>query len=510
MVKERTRWFRLGKAWMALACIIAGSATSSAQADGIITITTTKLQEFKGWGLLPAPYDRQMPVYADGSPAYGDAGWLASGATVTPVMDTVLDLGFDIARVYISPTIGKDDTTLDPARMQDFKDHLAILRRRGIGQYIISNWSPPTYMKLPDRVRFGKYQGRNQYLNPVFADGVGYDYADFIVAVLKDLKHSGFSLPLAVSIQNEPAVAQPYDGCVWTDTPTEIRVYRSVVKQLRKKLNTAGYRSVQVLAPEEDGLASVNRMLGEPSAQGFAEMNRDPSFREAVGGFAWHSYATAGTIKDLDRAMSFYGKERWMTEYCTPTGIRGELRAKSGSDQLDWTFNNVRRMAGDIVDLKANYWFFWRGWHSSDQADEQDLVYNGPTKTKSYHVFQKLWQTVKPGWRVNKIRTTEPDLRSDNAGLIQSGSGNQWSAPVDLLAFEKPGGSATCLLLANWTANAKKITALSGLRGRAADIFTTTSDKDMEKQPTRLMADGALEGGLMLPAYSITLLITHH
>jgi hypothetical protein len=41
-----------------------------------VAVTEERVVEFRGWGLMPAPYDRQLPTYADGSPAHGDAGWL--------------------------------------------------------------------------------------------------------------------------------------------------------------------------------------------------------------------------------------------------------------------------------------------------------------------------------------------------------------------------------------------------------------------------------------------------
>jgi hypothetical protein len=198
-----------------------------------------------------------------------------------------------------------------------------------------------------------------------------------------------------------------------------------------------------------------------------------------------------------------------MTEYSTDMGIRGELRPNSGNDQLNWTLNFVRRMAGDIVDLKTHYWFFWRGWHSSSAADDQDLVYGDGVKTKAYHVFQKLFKTVRGGWKVKQVTDTDPDLRTDNAGLINSGSGDQWSAPVDLLAFEKPDGTQTCLMLVNNYGAPRSITGVSGLKGTLANVYVTSPTQDMAAQANRGVSGGALQGGaLTLPAYSVTVVVT--
>ena len=479
-------------------------------ADGTVTVGPRALVRVKGWGLYPAPYDRQMPVYADGSKAYDQASWLPPiGATPGAVHRAVGALGFTVARVYLSPTIGRNRGALDPDRLQDLKDHLTLLRAVGVRQYIISNWSPPAYMKRPDHVRFGKYQGRDQFLDPRYADGRGYDYADFIVAVLKSLQASGLAPPLAVCPQNEPDAAPGYDGCIYTDTDAQKQTYRAVLKQLRARLDAAGFRRVLVLGTDQSGLAGVSSLLGEPSPVGFAGLNGDAALRDALGGFSFHTYATAGNIKDLDAAMGAYpDKDRWMTEYSTAVGVRAELRTHTGSDQLDWAFNDVRRMGGDLVDLRCSFWFFWRGYHSAGAPDDQDLVYDGPRLTKAAYVFQTLWRTVRPGWTVQQCRTTDPDLRTDNAGLIASGSGDEWSAPVDILGFQSADGNSSCLLLANWQNAPKTFTRVGGLRGGRARVYTTTASQDMALIATRRIGAGALDGDLSVPAQSITMIVT--
>jgi hypothetical protein len=273
-------------------------------------------------------------------------------------------------------------------------------------------------------------------------------------------------------------------------------------------LDQQGLEDVVVLAPEENALVGMTQILGRASSRGFAALQQDGALREAIGGFSFHTYATAGTIQNLNAAMAVYGKDRWMTEYSTGSGVRDELQAHTGNVELDWAFNNVRRMAGDLVDLGVNYWFFWRGWHEASQPSEQDLVYNGPTKMKSYFIFHKLWHTVRPGWQVKQVVDRDPDLRSDNATLIREGSGDQWSAPVDVLALEQPQGQATCVLVANWKSAEKRV-SLAGLQGQVADIFLTTVDLDMAQQPERRVVDGVLQGGeLVLPAHSIAIVVT--
>lgn len=476
-----------------------------------LTISQTKLVDFKGWGLMPAPIDRQMPTYSDGSKAWGDVSWLpTSGSSANTIHKAVCDLSFDIARVYFSPTIGKNDHTLDMARLQDLKDHLTLLKNQGIPNYVVTIWSPPAYMKTPDAVRYGKYNDKVQSLNPIYADGEGYDYADYLVDVLKALRSANFKMPLSISIQNEPDVAQVYDGCSYTETTAGQQLWRNVVKALRSKLDQNQMNGILIIGTEDSGYDGITKLLGTPSLSGFSQMNADVAFRDALGGFAIHTYYTSGKIRTLNLAIAKYpGKDLWMTEYSTDGGIRTELRPNSGNSQMNWTLNFVRRMAADIVDFKTSYWFFWRGWHSSSSADDQDLVYGSGQKTKAYYVFQKLWKTTGPGWKVMTMTSDDPQLRTDNTKLINSGSGDMWSAPVDLLAMQDSLGSTTCLMLVNNYSYEKTIQTINGLKGSEAYVFISDPTHDMADQAVRTVTAGKLDGGgLSLPPYSVTFLIT--
>lgn len=484
--------------------------TDGAYAQSSVSITNDTVVEFKGWGLMPAPYDREMPTYADGSAGWHDQSWLPkSGTTPTDKINLVTGLNFDIARVYISPLIGQGERVLNQARLQDLKDHLTVLRNGGIEKYYLTLWSPPPYMKTPNEVRYGTFNGQKQTLKDEYADGSGYDLSDYIVQVIQALTQSGLPAPIAVSIQNEPDIAPVYDGAVY-QTAQQTQNYRQVVKNLNTELNAAGFPSVKIISTESSALLDISTILGTPSNTGFSHLHSDSAFRDALDGFAWHTYATAGNIRTLNSAMAAYPtKERWMTEYSGDGGIRPELRANSGNEQLNWALNFVRRMAGDIVDTRSNYWFFWRGYRMSNTPGAEDLVYDGGT-TKAYHVFKALWTAVHGGdWKVKKMTSSDPSLRVDNTGLIESGSGDQWSAPVDLIGFESKSGLSQVVLLANSTSSEKRISSLNGLKGTRAVLRVSDRDRDMATAGTRSIASGSLQGGeLVLPAFSITLLST--
>ena len=471
-----------------------------------IAVTDSILHQHGGWGLMPAAIDRELPTYSDGSQAWGDVSWLGAGAAVTSVMDTVLSTGFDIARIYISPTVGKPDHTLDADRLQDIKDYLTILKSKGITRYITTVWSPPAYMKLPDRVRYGTYQGRNQYLDSTFTEETSYSYPDYYVSVLKDLRTAGFAAPLAVSIQNEPGMDAVYDGCIY-DADTWIKV----AKLLRKRLDENGFSQTVLQAAESMYLGELNTYLGAASSSGFSRMTSDPVLDNAIGAFSFHSYATAGNTSDLKAAFTHYpNKKIWMTEYSSATGVRAELLPNSGNIQLDNAIVFFQRMGGDIVDFGVHYWFFWRGWRAASALYDQDLVAGGPGSIivdKPYYAFKRLWTTVKPGWNVMRTTSTDPELRTDNDLVIYNHNGDEWSAPVHIVGFRDSSAQASFLVLTNSYATSKVLQSVSGLKGDRAIVYRFDLTHNGNSIRDTTVHNGVLQGGnLTLPAYSITMI----
>jgi len=494
-------------------CLAAEFAPNSAIT---VMVSDIALTEVRGWGLMPATFDRELPTYADGSLAHGDIGWLpAKGSEPNAVHRAVCSLGFDVARVPLPPGLGRPDGSLDEARLQDLKDHLTILRKGGVTNFVINMWSSPPHMKLPDRVRFGKFQGRTQRLDTAFAKDDKLSLANYIVAVLERLRTDGFTAPVGVSIQNEPDIDQVYDGCVYTDTPEAQEVYRRVVKQLRARLDEAGFRSVPVLAAETSGAAAAEKILGAAGTNGFARVLDDQALASASGGFAWHQYHTVDHVRTFRDAMSAHGRPRWMTEVAQDaTPIRGEEFPATDDESLKVTINMLRRMAADFTDFRVNYWFFWRGWHSTGGKSypAQDLVFGdeGEAKlTKLGFVLQRVWTTVRPSWRVLAANSSDPEFRTDNETIIggYEPNGNMMSRGVDVIVFASPDRRRQFLLLINRWKETRTIERISGLAGTSANLQVTTGTEDLKQLSARAVAGGILGGrSLELPALSVTVL----
>ncbi len=504
-----------------MAALVAGHAgtVNAGQPVGIdLEVTDRSITEVRGWGLMPAPFDRQLPAYADGSPAHGDAGWLPNtGSEPNAIHRAVGSLGFDIARVYLPPGLGRPDGSLDEARLQDVKDHLAILARCGVTNFMVNMWSPPPHMKTPDRVRYGKFQDRVQRLEATFADGSRDELAEYIVAVLKRLREAGLPPPVGVSIQNEPDIAQNYDGCVYADTPDARAVYLQVLKQLRKGLDAEKFNAVPILATESSGAANLEAFFGAATTNGFTGLLADRDLDAAVGGFAWHQYHTVDHVRSFRAAMRAHDRPRWMTEVAQDaTPMRGEEFPPTDDEGLKVTINMLRRMAADFTDFRVNYWFFWRGWHSTGGKSypAQDLVFGDERRaqlSKLGLVLQRVWTTVRPGWLVLAARSSDPEFRTDNELMIggYEPNGNMMSRGTDIIAFADADTGRQLILLINRWKDSKTITRLGGLTGSRGLAQVTTAAADLNPQPPRSIEKGVLTGGpLVLPGLSVTLIKT--
>jgi hypothetical protein len=494
------------------------SARADDDRDGTLTVTGTTLATFRGWGVFPAAYDRMRPTYADGSPAHGDASWLPpEGNAPGALHRAVCGLGFDLARVGLSPLTGRPDGTLDPDRLRDLEDHLTLLRRCGVSRYVLTQWSPPPHMKVPDRVRYGKFEGRTQTLDPAYADGLGYDLADYLADVAARLVRDGFPAPEAISLQNEPDVAQVYDACVYGEAEASRRAYRNSVVALRAKLDARGLRATALLASEPSGSGGMGALLGEPTTGGFAALRDDPAFAAAVGGFAFHQYYTSDRVRTFRAAMeALPGRSRWMTEVCQDaTPLRGEERAHSGDAELDVALDMTRRLASDFNDYRVNYWFWWRAWHVTGGRGypAQDLVYSGgdalPTVMKAGQGFRLLWTAVRPGWTVQATAARGVDLRTDNAEIIAGSepNGNMMSRGADVVAFERAAEGKTAVVIVNATAAPKRLETLAGLRGENAAVHRLTA-AGLAREPGALPLRGGATGPVALPPHSVTYVLS--
>jgi O-glycosyl hydrolase len=283
-----------------------------------LTVTGDTLTIFEQWGMMPASIDTSIKTFADGSTNFGDYGWTSTdvgdSTFRTAVHDAIGELGFSIARIWVPTQYSTAEASYSAARQADLTTALSILSARGITEYLLTVWSPPAYMKLPNQATWGSttINGPDSaYLNPIYADGSGYDLADYWLAVAQYCINAGYSGLRGIMIQNEPEISHIYDSCRY-DIARES--YIATAKALRSKLDAAGLSSVLILGPDVASYSDIPKLLGDATPSGYSFFNADTAYKDAIGAFCWHSYATDADFVQRQAQDQYPTKKKWMTE----------------------------------------------------------------------------------------------------------------------------------------------------------------------------------------------------
>jgi xyloglucan-specific exo-beta-1,4-glucanase len=492
-----------------------------------LAITSNTLTDVRGWILLPTSQLPDYTQFGDGQTNFSDISWTSariSNAFQTALQNAICEAGFTIARMELVAQMGNADGTLNPTFLSQLTTSLGILRDRGITQYILTAWSPPSYMKTPNQQPWGAPQLINDtnyttatrnVLAPAYYDGVGYDLADYFVQVVQALTNAGFAPPMGIEPGNEPDIATIYPSCSY-----DPEVYITVAKQLRSKLNTAGFSAVRVLSTSASGLVDNVRsyygypttLLGSASASGFSRLNTDTAFRDAIQ-FSWHSYATDENLRVTNAMLQYPTKERWVTETCNQPWaffLEPAQRADTGDLQLDVVLNNAGVLARDMVDHRAQYWSPWRGWRNSSNFVTEDLVYGNsgsPQLSKTYHFYKMLWSLVRPSttnpWSVVEITGGSGNtlVLNNNAAAATN---TLWQRRVDTIAFRR--SNETVLVISNVRAG-QTISSIAGFVGTNYTAFITDVTRDMAPYSSGTFSNGTLSN-LVIPANAIVIVRT--
>jgi O-glycosyl hydrolase len=391
------------------------------------------------------------------------------------------ELGMTVGRVKIYPDYLNIDGSLNKSEIdRNLAKEIETMRSYGITKWIITTWSPPTFMKMFNDT-IGNVNGKPNHLKPEYEDAFVKFYAQVLV-YLRDVKKLG--TPEYATVQNEPDYAAFWDGC-----PYEPEQWRRVTKKLRKALDEQKLTMVKMHGPDHNHY-TIGKYLGT----NLSVLKDDPELLKALDGIAFHSYDEGtqsggqAAVEARDLILKFKhelkkGDEIWQTENCT---VKPEDLTVSAIRQL-------RSMMRDMGYLEANCYIYWLGASNNKTYSGEELIFND-TKTKLYYVFQKLWKTVLPGSFFVKTFSgnDNPDLSSFSPD------------PMDMLAFT--GNRKTVVLFTNPTAISRNIT-IKGLSGTKAEIFRTSRTEDMAPIGTKPVVSG--ESTVFLPAGTVLILETN-
>jgi O-glycosyl hydrolase len=430
-----------------------------------ITLSDSVIQPITGWGCFPGFIDWGARIGYDKSLQKAIYG----------------DLGMTVVRVKIYPHYCNSDGSLNTKEIdKNLAKQLETMKSYGLTKWIITTWSPPTFMKIFNDT-IGNVNGQPNHLKPEYEDAFVKFYVKVLV-YLRDVKKLG--TPVYATVQNEVDYAAPWDGC-----PYEPVQWQRVTKKLRKELDSENLRMVKIHGPDHNHY-TIGKYLGPD----LSALRTDPELLKAMDGIAFHSYDEGtqsggkAAVEARDLILKFKnelkkGNEIWQTENCT---VKPEDLTVSAIRQL-------RSMMRDIGYLEANCYIYWLGASDNKSYSGEELIFSG-TRTKLYYVFQKLWKTVIPGQFsvVNFSKNDAPDLSSFGPD------------PMDMIAFT--GNNRTVVLLTNPTATFMNI-KIKGLPGTKAELFRSSGSEDMADIGSKAISNG--ETTVSMPAVSILILETN-
>jgi O-glycosyl hydrolase len=434
-------------------------------------IASAAAQTIKGWGIYPT----------------GGSGLYSRPAQQT----AVYSLGETFVRVQIDPAMYTGGTTvsgitLDPTTLTVLEQQLQEAAAHGVNSYIMSVWSPPASMKTNGST-LGEYDGTVGYLNT----GSEAAFEAFLTKVVLALQSAGLPLPAAISIQNEPDhLTTTYAGTLYT-----VAQWQRVIEATRASFDANGLGAVTLFGPESGTYGAAiyyNPTTGTPGylgGSGYPAM-ADATMSHAVGAYAFHAYGECD-LTQMAAGMQAYPRDAWITEWSEP----------NGSTELAWTIDMMRALAAHLVILPNNYWAWWNGWTEGTSAPDYESLISGdatPIYSKRYWALQALYTTVRPGWIVRHMTTTDATLQ------VGAGSQDPCAARVDLMAFASADGSTMAVLLNNSTSSAKAIN-VTGLPGSTVTVRRSDATSDMAAEPSVSVTGGSAV--IPLPANSVVLAV---
>jgi O-glycosyl hydrolase len=426
----------------------------------------TPAQIVKGWGMYPT----------------GNGGLYGQ----TQIADAIYASGITFTRVAFAPQLyvsgsTVNDIVLDQTQLVILIQSIQQAESYGVNSYIASVWSPPASMKTNDALAGGSLDSTAESA-----------YVAYLTKIVMALGQSGVGLPSAVSIQNEPEFTATYSSAVYP-----VAQWQRVIVAARASFNANGLSGVTLFGPETgefQGPIWFNPTTLTPgyfNGAGFPAL-ANSSLNNAVGAYALHAYGECA-IQQVEAGMQAYPKDAWMTEFSAP----------NGTTETDWMIDTYRALAAHLVVLPFNYWAWWNGWASSSGPPDDGSLLGGtstPIYSKRYWALKQLWTTVRPGWQVVPMTTTDPTLQ------VGMGSQNPCTVRVDLLAFVSPNGTTAAVLMTN-TTTANKLLAVSGLPGTTVQAYESDVNNDMVPQPVVAITNRT--ANIPLPPNSAVLAVAH-
>lgn len=267
-------------------------------------------------------------------------------------------------------------------------DFIRDLYKKRSVKLIASVWTPPIWMKQGTDDSLAKFcdgqcGGR---LNPSLRE----EFAEYLVAYVMKLKEETEMDLYALSIQNEPIFANPFESCVYTADE-----YAELLKVVGARFAAEGL-TTKFFGPEHMGDHGWNKRK-----ELYTKILDEPETAKYLHAYAVHGYENGvdanfenaeGWVQ-MDQRARGAGKQLWMSE----TSMRKKKDATwGGAWEMALNLHLALRFG------KINAWVYW---YYADRivADNQPLPL--------LHLFKGWYRYVRPGFKqVESISDAEDIL----------------------------------------------------------------------------------------------------
>jgi len=377
--------------------------------------------------------------------------------------DAATDLGATMMRIQL-----KWDNTVHPSWAT-----INTAKNAGIKRFIMSIWTPPTYMKEEGPDQLQKFKGTCTDGAKAICGGrlipskYG-EFSDYLIDFIKKFKtQTGLDL-YAISPQNELRLQQTYASCVYSYDE-----FRDLIKVLGPKMDAAGVGSTKIFGPED-----VNSMV--TTGNFMSALYRDPLAKQHIDVFAVHGYGTGGVVPSannwgqLKTIGDLFPIPLWMTE------TSGYTNSWSG----DGAFGIAANIFGAIKFGHLAAWVWWRGYNEQSwMAENKCLIYNGK-KTKKYYAHKIFYRHLKPG-----------------AVMVAAETGRE---DVNAVAFVHPENEQLIVIIINSTNGSQSVTLAGNNVPQSFTSYMTNGGQDYGSGPN------VSGGSLSVPASSIVTLVANN
>ncbi len=403
------------------------------------------------------------------------AFWDASSAAVyadSAFQDRIAnDLGLSILRFEVNPRLQLredlnagvlDLATFDFEALRVAGDLAGALRSR-VGEdfkLICSVWSPPAWMKTNGSTRNG---------GALRADRVPH-FAKYCAGLCQGFEKT-YRVPIhAMSLQNEPLFAEPYDSCVYTAAQL-----RDVTQAVRAAFSKEGV-TTRLMGHEDVGCGFARRY-----AALLAPTMRDAP--KALDFCCIHGYAGDGRTAETSRrnwmslrdALAPYKRALWMTE-------------TSGHAHDTWNggMTAARHIHESLTYGNCAAWLYWQLTMPHGKVGYALCLDGQPTL--KYHAVKHFFRYVRPG-------SVRVDAGPDTSGL-------------NISAFTRHADrSLTIVLINNESAPRRAVIRLDRLLwpiASFAQFRSTRHEPCVEAEEISVASDGSVT--LEIPGSAIVTL----